>query len=94
MKKLFFCLIVTTLFSVNGFAEDNKNLITTSKQVKLAQVDNLGFCGVRVVTSYIDDSGNVLGTTEEFVWLGISTNTAACQEMIKNYANSIGGTIH
>ncbi len=91
---MFLGLVATTLFSVSGFASDNKDLNISRKQVKFDQVNLVGFCGVRVVTSYVNDAGEVTGTTEEFVWLGISTNAADCQRMIRAYADSIGGTIH
>jgi hypothetical protein len=101
MKKFFlsaaFALIGSIMYAnpSNKACDENFNYLTQSEVYNnnYQEID-YGFCGVKVVTSYVNDEGVVVGTTEEWVWLGISSSVAECNQMIRNYAKLIGATVN
>lgn len=100
MKKLIFAvaflLIGSFGFASSSVEKQTKKSIETKSQKQIVALKNndFGFCGVKVITSYVNSDGVVVGTTEEYVLIGISSNVADCQKMIRDYAALIGGTLN
>lgn len=89
-------LIGSFTFANENVVKPIKSSLETNSTKQIIELKNnyLGFCGVTVITSYVNDAGEVVGTTEEFVLIGISSGVSDCQNMIRDYATLIGGTLN